>query len=122
MNVTLHTRLPLTPSMTSSSPGQGPETADINWFNASLGMSKPETGLPLSPGPSASPSLSQRSEFLQGLSNLAARRLQDVSKSTDPMDMIKSTRAMSAFHLETVLTAKIVSKTSQAIEKLTTLS
>ncbi|MFI8337668.1 type III secretion system inner rod subunit SctI [Pseudomonas taetrolens] len=122
MNVTLHTRLPLTPSMTSSSPGQGPETADINWFNASLGMSKPETGLPLSAGPSASPSLSQRSEFLQGLSNLAARRLQDVSKSTDPMDMIKSTRAMSAFHLETVLTAKIVSKTSQAIEKLTTLS
>lgn len=122
MNVTLHTRLSLTPSMTSSSPGQGPEAADINWFNASLEMSKPETGLPLSPGPSASPSLSQRSEFLQGLSNLAARRLQDVSKSTDPMDMIKSTRAMSAFHLETVLTAKIVSKTSQAIEKLTTLS
>lgn len=122
MNVTLHTRLPLTPSMTSSSPDQGPETADINWFNASLGMSKAETGVPLSPGPSASPSLSQRSEFLQGLSNLAARRLQDVSKSTDPMDMIKSTRAMSAFHLETVLTAKIVSKTSQAIEKLTTLS
>ncbi|KMM85795.1 type III secretion apparatus protein, YscI/HrpB, C-terminal domain-containing protein [Pseudomonas taetrolens] len=122
MNVNLHPRLPVTPSMTSSSPGQGPETTDINWFNASLGMPGPETGLPLYPGHSVSPSLSQRSEFLQELSNLAARRLQDVSKSTDPMDMIKSTRAMSAFHLETVLTAKIVSKTSQAIEKLTTLS
>jgi len=29
---------------------------------------------------------------------------------------------MSAFHLETVLSAKMISKTSQAIEKLTNLS
>ena len=33
-----------------------------------------------------------------------------------------STRALSALHLETVLSAKMISKTSQAIEKLTNLS
>ena len=52
----------------------------------------------------------------------AARALQKVSSSTDPVDMLTSTRAMSAFHLETVLSAKMISKTSQAIEKLTNLS
>ena len=56
------------------------------------------------------------------LQKVAARALQKVSASTDPMDMLKSTRAMSAFHLETVLSAKMISKTSQAIEKLTNLS
>ena len=66
--------------------------------------------------------LSQRSQLLQTLSNTAARALQKVSSSTDPVDMLTSTRAMSAFHLETVLSAKMISKTSQAIEKLTNLS
>lgn len=66
--------------------------------------------------------LNLRSALLQDLSNSAARALQKVSRSTDPIDMIKSTRAMSAFHLETVLSAKMINKTSQAIEKLTNLS
>jgi len=66
--------------------------------------------------------LIQRSELLQELSNKAARALQKVSASTAPIDALKSTRAMSAFHLETVLSAKMISKTTQAIEKLTNLS
>lgn len=95
----------------------GENKADINWFNASLkahATSPPENRM-LQP-------LSQRSQLLQTLSNTAARALQKVSTSTDPVDMLTSTRAMSAFHLETVLSAKMISKTSQAIEKLTNLS
>lgn len=95
------------------------ETADINWFNTLLKTSA--VGAPPSSTPIINP-LTQRSELLQGLSNKAAHALQKVSNSTDPMDMIKSTRAMSASHLETVLSAKMISKTTQAIEKLTNLS
>ncbi|MES2870928.1 MAG: EscI/YscI/HrpB family type III secretion system inner rod protein [Pseudomonadota bacterium] len=120
MNINIHTAQPLAPP--SSPPRHVPETSDINWFSASL--KTPASG-PVNNTPSDNhfaPSLSQRSELLQGLSDQAARRLQKVSNSTDPVDMIRSTRAMSAFHLETVLTAKMISKTSQAIEKLTNLS
>ena len=117
MNVNAPDVATLAPSMFPDTPYPAPETADINWFNTLL--KSPAAEVPYNNG--ASP-LSQRSEFLQGLSNRAAQALQKVGTSTDPIDMLKSTRAMSAFHLETVLSAKIISKTSQAIEKLTNLS
>lgn len=104
----------------SNQPSGHPETADINWFTASLNNPAPINAVPRE-FHIAQP-LNQRSALLQSLSNTAARALQKVSSSTDPLDMLKSTRAMSAFHLETVLSAKMISKTSQAIEKLTNLS
>lgn len=122
MNINIHTAQPLASPLPSSPQRYVPETSDINWFNTSLKSPAPGPVNNNTSDNHFAPSLSQRSELLQDLSNQAARRLQKVSNSTDPVDMIKSTRAMSAFHLETVLTAKMISKTSQAIEKLTTLS
>ena len=122
MKVHDHPASAVKPSPTSIQPFLPPEAADIKWFNASLhpaAAMKPDTVK--SDNLMANP-LNQRSVLLQELSNTAARALQKVSASTDPMDMLKSTRAMSAFHLETVLSAKMISKTSQAIEKLTNLS
>ncbi len=116
----------LAPSMFSGTPhpapAPAPATSDINWFNAVLKAPATETPYNVGAGIQSTHPLSQRSEFLQGLSDKAARALQKISTSTDPIDMLKSTRAMSAFHLETVLSAKMISKTSQAIEKLTNLS
>jgi len=111
-----------TASITSEIPSHTPAMVDINWFNASIlptAAINPDTVK--SDHLIANP-LSQRSVLLQELSKTAARALQKVSTSTDPVDMLTSTRAMSAFHLETVLSAKMISKTSQAIEKLTNLS
>ena len=113
-NSTLQSRI------SSNQPSGHTGTDDINWFTASLNHPAPINTLPRDHA-LAQP-LSQRSALLQDLSNTAARALQKVSRSTNPVDMIKSTRAMSAFHLETVLSAKTVSKTSQTIEKLTNLS
>lgn len=109
-------------SPTSAQPFLQPEAADINWFNALLKAPATSTSYPPAPETHFAQPLTRRSALLQDLSNTAARALQKVSASTDPMDMLKSTRAMSAFHLETVLSAKMISKTSQAIEKLTNLS
>lgn len=96
--------------------------ADINWFNTTLKPPMTGTSTHMPAENRMLQPLSQRSQLLQTLSNTAARALQKVSSSTDPVDMLTSTRAMSAFHLETVLSAKMISKTSQAIEKLTNLS
>ena len=99
-----------------------PELADIHWFNASLlATATKATNTEISDKLTSHP-LKQRSALLAGLSSTAARALQKASTSTDPLDMLKSTRALSALHLETVLSAKMISKTSQAIEKLTNLS
>ena len=106
----------------SGSPHQTPENCDIHFFNALLKTPAAEPQHNAVAGNQGTHPLSQRSDFLQGLSDKAARALQKVSTSTDPIDMLKSTRAISAFHLETLLSAKMISKTSQAIEKLTHLS
>lgn len=113
---------PLIHLLTSDALPHAPETSNISWFNYLLNAPSIKTpSNATSYNPSAN-LLSQRSELLQGLSNKAAQALQKVSNSTNPLDMINSTRAMSAFHLETVLSARIISKTTQAIEKLTNLS
>lgn len=98
------------------------EASDINWFNSLLKTTSVNALYPAMTDNKIANPLIQRSELLQELSNKAARALQKVSASTDPIDSLKSTRAMSAFHLETVLSAKMISKTTQAIEKLTNLS
>ena len=118
----MKTRFPfddhLTAPVDAAPPPQLPAMADINWFNASLlpaATKTPDTAIFVNP-------LIQRSELLKDLSSTAARALQKASASTAPLDMLKSTRAISALHLETVLSAKMISKTTQAIEKLTNLS
>lgn len=112
----------LKPSISFEAPSHTPAIADINWFTASLLPSATQTPYIATSDSLIAHPLKQRSALLQELSNTAARALQKVSTSTDPIDMLKSTRAISAFHLETLLSAKMISKTSQAIEKLTNLS
>ena len=115
-------KLPQAVLSASELPSNTPELADIHWFNASLLATVTKaTNTEISDKLTSHP-LKQRSALLAGLSSTAARALQKASTSTDPLDMLKSTRALSALHLETVLSAKMISKTSQAIEKLTNLS
>lgn len=101
--------------------GQSPLNADIGFFGAA--MSSP---LPVMPTQDNIASrimgqLSQYSESLQKLSERSEHALQKAAKTAAPMDMIKANRALSSFYLESVLTAKIVSKSAQAVEKLTNL-
>lgn len=114
------------PSLTlpsfSDKPTYAPAPSDINWFNASLNT-------PVIPSTHNTPSapyfarpLNRQSAHLQGLSNQAAQALLKVSTSTDPIDMLNSTRALSKHGLDSILAAKVVSKTSQAVDKLTNLS
>ncbi|KAB0490494.1 EscI/YscI/HrpB family type III secretion system inner rod protein [Pseudomonas psychrophila] len=122
MKINTSPSVALKPSISFEAPFHTPAIADINWFTASLLPSPTQTPYIATSDSLIAHPLKQRSALLQELSNTAARALQKVSTSTDPIDMLKSTRAISAFHLETLLSAKMISKTSQAIEKLTNLS
>ena len=66
-------------------------------------------------------SLSSRSGELQRLDDRANRDMLKAIRTADPQDMLQSNRSLSSFHLESLMTAKVVSKGSQAIEKLTNL-
>lgn len=65
--------------------------------------------------------LSGSSEHLQKLSDKADRALQKASKSSDPQDVVKASRSLSSFYLESLLTTKLISKGTQTVEKLTSL-
>lgn len=114
--------VPLIVSMHSDKMPSAPETSNLNLFNSFLNAPSAKDPYNAAPDNLLANPLSQRSELLQALSNKAARALQKVSNSTDPIDMINSTRAMSNSHFATVLSAKIISKATQGIEKLTNLS
>jgi type III secretion system YscI/HrpB-like protein len=101
---------------TATKPGGSPharaETSDVSWFNAQMHEKTPVPD---------SESLSSRSGELQRLEDRANRDMLKAIRTADPQDMLQSNRSLSSFHLESLMTAKIVSKGSQAIEKLTNL-
>ena len=106
----------------SEPPSHAAALSDINWFNASLNTPSTQTPYSASSENYFSRPLIQQSAHLQGLSNQAAQALLKVSNSTAPIDILNSTREMSKHSLDSILAAKVVNKTSQAIDKLTNLS
>lgn len=97
------------------------ETSDVSWFNAQM---REKPAAPDSENNVAAriiDSLSSRSGELQRLDERANRDMLKAIRTADPQDMLQSNRSLSSFHLESLMTAKMVSKGSQAIEKLTNL-
>lgn len=99
--------------------GQGPSSDDVNWFSAQL------KATPRQPDANVAErivgQLSGSSQHLQQLSDNADRALRKAADSSNPHDVIQANRALSSFYLESLLTTKLISKGTQAIEKLTNL-
>ncbi|MHA6494954.1 type III secretion system inner rod subunit SctI [Pseudomonas borbori] len=100
---------------------QAPLKSDVSWFSAALNKPTATTASEDNVASRIIGQLSNRSEALQKLSERSDRALQKAAKTADPMDMVKANRSLSSFYLESVLTAKMVSKGAQAVEKLTNL-
>ncbi|MBJ9977898.1 type III secretion system inner rod subunit SctI [Pseudomonas sp. S75] len=108
-------------SKASARPQPSAETNDVSWFNAQL---REKPAAPEGENNVAAriiDSLSSRSGELQRLDERANRDMLRAIRTADPQDMLRSNRSLSSFHLESLMTAKLVSKGSQAIEKLTNL-
>lgn len=98
-------------------PVSPPSEADIAWFNAQMqqvAARPPHNEAQVSP-------ISQASTGLQKHSERAARDLQRAARSVDPQQALQANRSLSSFYLESLLSAKLVSKAAQSVEKLTTL-
>ncbi|MBC3345621.1 MULTISPECIES: type III secretion system inner rod subunit SctI [Pseudomonas] len=106
---------------TGARPSTGAETSDVSWFNAQMREKAPAPDSENNVAAKIIDSLSNRSGELQRLNDRANRDMLKAIRTADPQDMLQSNRSLSSFHLESLMTAKIVSKGSQAIEKLTNL-
>ncbi|AZC83989.1 EscI/YscI/HrpB family type III secretion system inner rod protein [Pseudomonas chlororaphis] len=94
-----------------------PAEADVAWFNVQMQQVAPR---PSYNEAQISP-ISQASTALQKHSERATRDLQRAARSVDPLQALQANRSLSSFYLESLLSAKLVSKAVQSVEKLTTL-
>jgi type III secretion system YscI/HrpB-like protein len=104
-----------------TSKGPAPESSDVNWFSAQMNEKPSQPQNENSVASRIIGSLSQHSDQLQKLNDRANRDMVKASRSAEPNDMLKANRSMSSFYLESLMTAKMVSKGTQAVEKLTNL-
>ncbi|QXI31246.1 type III secretion system inner rod subunit SctI [Pseudomonas vanderleydeniana] len=98
-------------------PVRPPAEADIAWFNLQM-QQVAARGAPSEP--TASP-ISQAGTALQKGADRADRDLQRAARSTDPQQALQANRSLSSFYLQSLLSAKLVSKAAQSVEKLTSL-
>ncbi|MFP8968063.1 type III secretion system inner rod subunit SctI [Pokkaliibacter sp. CJK22405] len=100
-------------------PSAQADASDVEWFSAAVQPTNNKEATNVAENIVSH--LSGSSEHLQKLSEKADRALKKASKSTDPRDVIDANRSLSNFYLESLLTTKVISKGSQAVEKLTNL-
>lgn len=110
-----------TSAKATAKPHANAETSDVSWFNAQMRDKAPAPDSENNVAARIIDSLSSRSGELQRLDDRANRDMLKAIRTADPQDMLQSNRSLSSFHLESLMTAKMVSKGSQAIEKLTNL-
>ncbi|RMS25962.1 Type III secretion protein HrpB [Pseudomonas coronafaciens pv. garcae] len=116
-------------NINSVSPGLGqnvhqglasePAQADVDLFNAAM---RPDNGPATSHlSDRVASVLSERLGDTAKLSNQAMRQMKKVANSEDGSEIVQLGRALSQCSLQMALTIKVVSKSAQALDKLTNL-
>lgn len=95
-----------------------PEQTDVDFFNAAMGRSTQSAKdfMQSVVGP-----LGSRLDSVGKLSEQATHALKHASVSTNPQDLMKLNRSLSEYYLQSSLTAKVVSKSAQSLDKLTNM-
>lgn len=99
-----------------------PPQADVDLFNASMhaqSLQASSSGGALSE--QVAQALSERIGAMDKLSQQAMRKMKAAVSSTAPMDIAQMSRSLSQYSLQMALTTKVVSKSGQALDKLTNL-
>ena len=95
-----------------------PSQADVDLFSSAM---RPDAAQMSSLSDAVAGALSERLESTNKLSQQTMRNMKAMSATGDPMDMAQMSRSMSQYSLQMALTTKVVSKSAQAIDKLTNL-
>lgn len=96
----------------------GPAQADVDLFNSALRTDPAPSGH-MADGVIGA--LSERFQSQEQLSQQALRSMKTAAGSADPMDMVKMSRSLSQYSLQMAITTKVVSKSAQALDKLTNM-
>lgn len=96
----------------------GPSQADVDLFNSAM-RSDHEPAGHLADGLMGA--LSERIGTQQHLSQQAMRSMKAASGTSEPMNMVKMSQALSQYSLQMAMTTKVVNKSAQALDKLTNL-
>ncbi|KPB31870.1 Type III secretion protein HrpB [Pseudomonas ficuserectae] len=96
-----------------------PDQADVDLFTAAAQPDKVSSGAPLSEHIASA--ISGGLGETEKVSQQAMRSMKKASGTGDALDIAAMTRTLSQCSLQTALTTKVVSKTAQAIDKLTNL-
>ncbi|MFC3395511.1 EscI/YscI/HrpB family type III secretion system inner rod protein [Brenneria rubrifaciens] len=91
---------------------------DVSWFSAEL-ETKPVT--PVDGNSQWLGALAEKSQGLGSVFKTAERQVSQTVSSGDPNIILDATRTLSSFYLESLLSAKVVAKSVQSLEKLTNL-
>ncbi|KTB75379.1 MULTISPECIES: type III secretion system inner rod subunit SctI [Pseudomonas] len=96
-----------------------PPQADVDIFTAATRPDNVSSGAPLSEHIASA--ISGGLGETEKMSQQAMRSMKKASGSGEALDIAAMTRTLSQCSLQTALTTKVVSKTAQAIDKLTNL-
>ncbi|WP_297844562.1 type III secretion system inner rod subunit SctI [Pseudomonas sp.] len=97
----------------------GPAQADVDLFNSAMQPNTAEATGHFADGVLSA--LSKQMDSTGKLSEQAQRSMKTASSSTNPMDIVDMSRSLSQYSLQMSLTTKVLSKSAQALDKLTNL-
>lgn len=98
----------------------GATRGDADWFKAALRTQESDYGFGGLSEHVASP-LTRKILSLEDVSKDAGKALREASLDADPIKFMEASRALSDYYLQTSLSVKIISKGSQALDKLTSM-
>jgi type III secretion system YscI/HrpB-like protein len=93
---------------------------DADWFKAALERPTPAQGSESFSEKMMDP-LTRKALSLEDMSKDAGKALREASLEADPEKFMKASRALSTYYLQTSLSVKMISKGSQALDKLTNM-
>ncbi|MCD5973733.1 MULTISPECIES: type III secretion system inner rod subunit SctI [Pseudomonas] len=106
----------LKPEVELDNPTQG----DADWFRAAMQRPEPTQGAGAFSEQVMDP-LTRKALSLEDMSRDAGKALREASLHSDPKKFMEATRALSDYSLQTSLSVKMISKGSQALDKLTNM-
>ncbi|WP_205950462.1 EscI/YscI/HrpB family type III secretion system inner rod protein [Pantoea stewartii] len=125
MKVTSIQNTNVAPDLTINATFSEPQKSDVDYFSSQLAadFSESETKKikPISHSSEIFSELSQTFTSNEHKRDLAFKDLKNASRSSDMLAMSRANESISNYYIESLMNAKIVSKATQTLDKLTNL-
>lgn len=125
MKVTSIQNTNVAPDLTINATFSEPQKSDVDYFSSQLAIDSSESEAkkikPISHSSAIFSELSQTFSSNEHKRDLAFKDLKNASRSSDMLAMSRANESISNYYIESLMNAKIVSKATQTLDKLTNL-